>query len=298
MFEFGLGMADRLVKTDDGRVLSIVEGGDARGKPVFVLHGTPGSRLLYGPHVADASKRGIRLISYDRPGYGGSTPLPGRKVADVTRDVASIADHLGVERFALWGISGGGPHALACASLLPDRVVAAASLASPAPYPSPGLDWFSGQGEDNVAEFGAAMEGPEQLGRFLAPLREELLKADPASFGKMFETLLPPVDKAVLSGELGDFLVTNTKEGIRPGHEGWKEDDLAFVSDWGFKPADVTAPLLLWQGREDKMVPFTHGRWLAEHIPRAEARLSQEDGHLTLFQRRVPETHAWLLGHF
>ncbi|MDA4127370.1 MAG: alpha/beta hydrolase [Thaumarchaeota archaeon] len=286
------------MRTNDGRVLSVVEGGDGRGKPVFVLHGTPGSRMLYGRHATDASNRGIRLISYDRPGYGGSTPLPGRKVADVAKDVVSIADHLGVERFAVWGISGGGPHALACAARIPKRVVAAASLASPAPYPSPGLDWLSGQGEDNVAEFSAAMEGPERLDQFLVPLRVELLKADPVSFAKVFESLLPPVDKAVLSGELGDFLISSLKEGVRAGYEGWKEDDLAFVSDWGFKPADVSAPLLIWQGKEDKMVPFAHGLWLAEHIPGAEARLSQEDGHLTLIQRRVPETHAWLLRHF
>ncbi len=298
MLEFGMGIADRSVRTDDGRVLSIVEGGDVRGKTVFVLHGTPESRLLYGPHVTDASKRGIRLISYDRPGYGGSTPLPGRKVADATKDVASIADHLGVERFAVWGISGGGPHAIACAALLPKRVVAAASLASPAPYPSPGLDWLSGQGEANVAEYCAALDGPEQLDRFLAPLREELLKGDPEAMAKVLETMLPPVDKAVLSGELGDFLATSMKEGIKPGHEGWKEDDLAFVSDWGFRPADVSLPLLLWQGREDKMVPFAHDVWLAEHVPGVETRLSQEDGHLTLIQRRVPETHAWLLRHF
>ena len=254
--------------------------------------------MLYGPHVADASKRGIRLISYDRPGYGGSTPLPGRKVADVTKDVATIADHLGVERFAVWGISGGGPHAIASAALIPTRVVAAASLASPAPYPSPGLDWLNGQGEDNIAEYNAAMGGSEQLDRFLGPVREELLRGDPEGVAKVLETMLPPVDKAVLSGEFADFLASSMKEGLRPGHEGWKEDDLAFVSAWGFKLENVSAPLLLWQGRHDKMVPFAHGRWLAEHIPGAEARLSREDGHLTLLQRRVPETHAWLLEHF
>jgi pimeloyl-ACP methyl ester carboxylesterase len=298
LLEFGIGMVEQTVGAEDGRVLCVVEGGDAKGKPVFVLHGTPESRLLYGPHVADASERGIRLISYDRPGYGGSSPMPGRKVADVTKDVASIADHLGVERFAVWGISGGGPHALACAALLPKRVVAAASLASPAPYPSPGLDWLSGQGEDNVAEFGAAMGGPKQLDRFLAPLRELLLKGNPEGMAKILETLLPPVDKAAMSGELGDFLALSMKEGIRPGHEGWKEDDLAFISDWGFKPSDVSVPVLLWQGKEDKMVPFAHGLWLADHIPGVETRLSQEDGHLTLIQRRIPETHAWLLRHF
>jgi pimeloyl-ACP methyl ester carboxylesterase len=287
-----------LVDTDDERVLSVVGGGDGRGRPVFVLHGTPSSRMLYGPHVADATKRGIRLIGYDRPGYGGSSPLPGRKVGDAAEDVASIADHLGVERFAVWGSSGGGPHALACAALLPKRVVAAASLSSPAPYPSPGLDWLGGQGEDNIAEFSASLAGPEELDRFLAPLREKLLKADPEEMAKIMETLLPPVDKAALPGEFGEFELAATKEGIRQGYEGWKEDDLAFVSDWGFEPADVSTPLLLWQGREDKMVPYAHGVWLSEHVLGAEARFLEEEGHLSLYQHRVPETHAWLLKHF
>lgn len=112
-----------------------------------------------------------------------------------------------------------------------------------------------------------------------------------------FETLISPVDKAVLSGELGAFLASSIKEGIRPGHKGCKEDDLAFVSDWGFSPSDVSVPLLLWQGKEDIMVPFAHGLWLAGHIPGVEAHLSSEDGHLTLFER-VSETHAWLLRHF
>lgn len=291
-------MANRSVRTKDGRTLSVVEGGDGRGKAVFMLHGTPSSGMLYGPHSIDASKRGIRLIGYDRPGYGGSSPLPGRKVADVAEDIASIADCLGVERFAVWGISGGGPHAIACAALMPKRVVAAASLASPAPYHSPGLDWLSGQGEDNVAEWRAALTGSEELDGFLAPIRKGLLEADSEGITKMFETLLPPVDKAVLSGEFADFFASSIKASMRPGHEGWKEDDLAFVSDWGFSPADVSTPLLLWQGREDKMVPFAHGLWLAEHIPGVEIQLSQEDGHLTLFQRRVPEVHAWLLRHF
>jgi pimeloyl-ACP methyl ester carboxylesterase len=291
-------MIGQSVWTRDGRTLNVVEGGERKGKPVFALHGTPGSIMLYGPNVTDASKRGIRLISYDRPGYGGSAPMPGRKVADAAKDVATIADSLGLERFAVWGISGGGPHAIACAALLHDRVVAAASLASPAPYPSPGLDWLAGQGEANVAEFNASMAGPEQLSRFLEPLREQLLKAKPEDIARIFETLLPPVDKAALAGELGQFLASNAKDGIKSGYEGWKEDDLAFVSDWGFSPSDVSVPLLLWQGEWDKMVPFEHGRWLVEHIPGVEARLSPEDGHLTLIERRVPETHAWLLRHF
>ena len=291
-------MARRSVRTADGRVIHVAESGDVRGKPAFALHGTPGSIILYGPHVKDASRRGIRLISYDRPGYGRSSPRPGRRVADAASDVAAIADSLGLERFAVWGISGGGPHALSCAALLPKRVVAAASLASPAPYPSPGLDWLDGQGKDNVEEFGAAMAGPDELSRYLAPNRAQLLEAKPEEIARMLESLLPPVDRAAFTGEFGRYLASNMKEGLRPGYEGWKEDDLAFVSDWGFSPSDVSVPLLLWQGRHDKMVPFAHGSWLSKHIRGAEARLSSDDGHLTLYLNRVPETHAWLLKHF
>jgi pimeloyl-ACP methyl ester carboxylesterase len=286
------------VRTSNGRVLHVGEGGDRRGKPVFALHGTPGSVMLYGPHVSDASKRGIRLISYDRSGYGGSSPHPGRKVADAAKDVEAIADSLGLDHFAVWGISGGGPHALACAALRPNRVVAVASLASPAPYPSRGLDWLSGMGEDNVSEFKAAMAGPEQLSQLLEPQRAQLLKATPEEIAQLWESLLPPADKAVLTGKLGPFLASNLKKGLRTGYEGQRDDDLAFVSDWGFKPSDVSVPLLLWQGKHDKMVPLAHGQWLAEHIKGVEARLSPNDGHLTLFERRIPETHAWLLKHF
>jgi len=290
-------MIKHAVQTSDGRTLNVAEDGDKNGKPVFALHGTPGSILLCGLHVMDASRRGIRLISYDRAGYGGSSPHPGRKVASAAGDVATIADSLGLERFAVWGISGGGPHALGCAALLRDRVVATASLASPAPYPSEGLDWLGGQGEDNVTEFRASMAGPEELDRFLKPMRAQLIQAEPEDIAKIMESLLPQVDKAVLSGEIGRYLALNMKEGLRTGHEGWKEDDLAFISGWGFSPSDVKAPLLLLQGKHDKMVPYAHGEWLAENIHGAEARLSEDDGHLTLYER-VGEAHGWLLKHF
>lgn len=287
-----------LRSADGSRRLNVAEDGDPGGKPVFALHGTPGSMILYWPHVADASRNGIRLISYDRPGYGGSTPHPGRKAADAAKDVEAIADSLGLERFAVWGVSGGGPHALACAALLPKRIVAAATLASPAPYPASGLDWLEGQGEDNVAEFSASLAGPEELGRYLKTQREQLLNAEPEQVTELWESLIPPVDREVFVGGLGGFLVKNMREGFKSSYEGWKEDDLVFVTDWGFKVSDLALPLLLFQGRQDKMVPFSHGEWLAQHIKGAEARLSDDDGHLTLFERRVPEVHSWILKHF
>jgi len=286
------------VQTKDGRVLNVGEGGDRRGMPIFALHGTPGSLMLYPPNTADAMKRGVRLISYDRSGYGRSSPDPGRKVADAARDVATIADFLGLERFAVWGISGGGPHSLACAALLPKRVVAAASLASPAPYPSRGLDWFAGQGEDNVAEFKAALGGPGRLNRFLAPQRTQLLKATPEEITRLWDSILPRMDKAALSGELGQFLASSLKSALRLGFAGWRDDDLAFVSDWGFRLSEISVPLIILQGRHDKMVPYAHGRWLAKHLKGAETHLLPDDGHLTLLERHVPETHAWLLKRF
>src|SRR5262249_27118589 len=146
-----------------GRTLSVREGGAANGVPLLVQNGTPASSLLYGAHVADAEAKGIRLFSYDRPGYAGSTRKPGRIVADCVADVEAVCDALGVERFATWGISGGGPHALATAAGLPERCVAAAALASPAPYEADGLDFFAGMGEQNVEEFGAILEGEERL---------------------------------------------------------------------------------------------------------------------------------------
>src|ERR1700674_1036005 len=141
---------ERVVQAADGRTLRLEDGGDPRGKPVLMHHGTPGAGLLYPAAEADARQLGIRLIGYDRPGYGGSSPQPGRTVADCAGDVRAICAALGIDRLAMWGISGGGPHVLACAALLPDLVTAAASLASPAPYGADGLDFFEGMGELNA----------------------------------------------------------------------------------------------------------------------------------------------------
>src|SRR5581483_3132479 len=137
---------DRSVRTSDGRTLTVREAGDPAGVPVLLHNGTPGSGLLYEPHVRDAEEKGIRLFSYDRPGYGASSRKRGRSVADCAPDVEAVCDSLGVGRFCVCGISGGGPHALATAALLPDRVAAAASLASVAPFDAEGLDFLAGMG--------------------------------------------------------------------------------------------------------------------------------------------------------
>jgi pimeloyl-ACP methyl ester carboxylesterase len=288
-------MPEHVVVTAGGRELNVVEAGDPSGAAIVVHHGTPGSRLLFGPWIEDAERRGIRLIGYERPGYGGSTRQPGRNVADAASDVAAIADALEIGRLAVWGGSGGGPHALACAALLPERVAAAATLASVAPYPADGLDWLAGMGEDNIDEFSAALRGPEELEPLLERLVAGLLAADAEAIADQIRSLLSPPDAAVLTGEVASFMHGSTQAGLRGGIHGWLDDDLAFTKQWGFGLDEIAVPVLVWQGMQDKFVPPAHGEWLAAHVAGAEARLAPEDGHLTLTARRIPEVHAWLL---
>ncbi|MEK6222745.1 MAG: alpha/beta hydrolase [Chloroflexota bacterium] len=283
------------ISLTDGRHLSIIEAGVPDGIPVLTLHGTPGSRLIAPSWVEDAHSRGIRLISYDRPGYGGSSPHPGRSVASVTEDVAALAEQLGIDRLFVWGISGGGPHALACAALLPELVPAVASLASPAPYPADGLDWFAGMGEDNIVEFNAALESREAVEKFIEAQTPGLLGADAKGIVAELSSLLSAADAAVLTEDYASFMIDRMNEGIKDRRDGWIDDDIAFTKPWGFELDQIKTPLLLMQGALDKFVPFAHGEWLAARIPGAEARLLPDDGHLTLTANRIPEVHTWLL---
>jgi pimeloyl-ACP methyl ester carboxylesterase len=289
---------ERLIQTADGRTLAVEEYGDPSGRPVLVHNGTPSSRHLYQHAVADAAAQGLRLIGYDRPGYGGSSPHPGRTVADAAADARAICAALGADRVAMWGISGGGPHVLACAALLPDLVVAAASLASLAPYGADGLDWYAGMGQENVDDFRLYFADREAARQKVAKDREEALAETPEEVAKGLATLLTPTDAAVLTGELAEYLVWSTKQGLAPGDEGWWEDTEAHAGPWRFELARISVPVLLLHGREDKFVPFGHGEWLARHIPGVTARLLDHDGHLTLLENRIPEVHSWLSNFF
>jgi pimeloyl-ACP methyl ester carboxylesterase len=285
------------VVTPDGRILGVESGGDPSGPAVLVHSGTPGSRHIFGPVLRDAEARGIHIIKYDRPGYGRSTAQPGRSVADCAQDVRAIADAFGLERVAIWGASGGGPYALACAALLPDLVTAAASLAAPAPYGAEGLDYFAGMGQDNVESIRTYLDNPSATREQSRQDRDQMLATTPEGLHEGFGSLLSPADAAWMTLDIAADVVADIRLGLEPGDEGWWDDGVAQLSPWGFDLADIAVPVQVWHGAQDRFVPFQHGQWLAAHTPGAEPHLTDTDGHVTLINGRVPEVHEWLLQH-
>jgi pimeloyl-ACP methyl ester carboxylesterase len=286
---------EHVVEAPDGRRLHVLERGVAGGLAVIEHHGTPGSAGPHPDHVPLAVERGARLIVYDRPGYGESDADPGRTVAGAAADVAAIADALGADRFVTWGLSGGGPHALACAALLSERVAGAAALASIAPPDAGGLDLLAGMGAENVVEFGHAMEGRVALEPYLREMVPEILASTVPELVEIMRTVLSPPDLAVFDGREAELILSEMQRGLAPGPEGWLEDDLAFVQPWGFDVTAIDVPVLVVQGEQDLMVLSDHGRWLGERIPGADVRVLPEEGHLTLTLRRMPEILDWLL---
>lgn len=267
----------------DGRSVDVYIDGPSDGVPLVSHHGTPGAGLPYGPFVHAAAERGMRWVSYSRPGYASSTRAEGRSVADCVADVGAILDHLEAGRFYTTGGSGGGPHTLACAALLPDRVRACAAIASVAPRDAVDLDWMAGMGPENIDEFGAAEEGSDALERFLETEAKGLREATSADeLIDAMAGLLPPVDREALSGEYADATIESMHRSVQSGIWGWFDDDMAFLDDWGFSLDAIETPVALWQGRHDKMVPFGHGGWLAEHTAGARPHLLDDHGHLSI----------------
>jgi len=266
----------------DGRDLEIeVSGPD--GAPVLLFHhGTPGGSRQFRGMADEVHAHGHRLVTWSRAGYGASSRRPGRSVADEVDDARTVLDHLGAADCVVAGWSGGGPHALACGALLADRVRGVLCIAGVAPYDAEGLTFLDGMGQENHDEFGAALEGEETLRTYLEAARPELLAVTADQVSEQLETLLPPVDKESLTGEFGEFLALEFRQAVSVGIDGWLDDDLAFTRDWGFELADISVPTYVWQGSEDLMVPFTHGRWLAGRIPGVTAHLEQGEGHLSI----------------
>lgn len=270
------------LELSDGRVLDYLVEGPADGRPLVMHHGTPGAALRLPPVAEAAARHGLRFVTHSRPGYRDSTPQPGRTVADVAGDVTALLDALGADDFVTIGWSGGGPHALACAALLPDRCRSAAILAGVAPYRAEGLDWMAGMGQDNVAEFSAAASGVEALEKFLAEEGGGLRDVQPSHIIEAFGDLLSDVDKQAMRDGLADYLAASCRAAVSIGYDGWRDDDLAFLADWGFDLASIRVPVSIWQGDQDRMVPHAHGAWLSEHVPTATPHLVPGEGHLSL----------------
>ena len=279
---FDDALTPRQVRASDGRRLDVVTAGDGTRGTVIVHHGTPGAAALFGPLVAAGSQRGLRHVSYSRPGYGGSDRREDRSVASCATDVAAVADAVGAERFYTAGWSGGGPHALACAALLGDRVLAAASIAGVAPRHAEGLDWSAGMGEENIEEFAAADAGAEPLEAFLVAAQQSFGTVTAEQIQAALGDLLSEVDRAALTGAYADHLAETVRAALQPGIWGWFDDDLAFMRDWGFDLGDITVPTAVWQGAQDRFVPYSHGEWLAAHVAGAHAELRPDHGHLSL----------------
>ncbi len=285
-------MAQRL-SLSDGRSLELHEAGDPDGFPVIFHHGTPGAGTLY----ARWQTPGVRLVGYDRAGYGHSTRKPGRSVADVVADVHAVADALGFERFATWGLSGGGPHSLACAALCDERLVAAASLAGVGPYDAPDLDWLAGMGEGNQHEFALVLQGEKSLRPALEEERSGMMAVSAEQLREAMAPHLSPTDSSALTGELAAYFHGNMQHALETSADGWIDDDLAFAKPWGFDIAAIDRPVLVVQGGDDLMVPPAHGRWLAANVPGNVSRIDDAHGHMTLVEHLIPEVHEWLLSH-
>ncbi len=285
------------VQTADGRTLAVAEWGDPEGLPLFSFHGTPGGRIGWWQDPTIYRRYGLRRITFDRPGYAESTRLRGRRVADVVPDVERIAEALGIDRFVVSGGSGGGPHVLACAALLPDRVIRCEADVSIAPYGAEGLDWLDGQTEGNVIEFQTALEGEDASQRLCGDLRATAF--DRFSSGRLdwmgdgYD--LSPADIAQEERHYARIRA-HLVNALAPGADGWVDDNIAFTHPWGFDVADIRVPVLLTYGRSDVLVPAAHGDWLAAHIPGVTAWVDDVAGHFG-DDSTIDREYTWLAGH-
>jgi pimeloyl-ACP methyl ester carboxylesterase len=261
-----------VVLPDGGRLHVYDTGAGTGGRAELVVvwhHGSPNIGAPPRPLLHASTERGIRWVSYDRPGYGGSTPAPDREIASAARYTAAVADALDIDRFATMGHSSGGAYALACAALLPGRVLGAVSISTMAPYGAEGLDWFAGFAAAGAGSLGAAVRG------------RAAREAHEASDLEEPDIGFSPADEAALRDSWSWFIDV-VRPALDSGPAPRIDDDLAAVRPWGFDPARVAAPTLVVHGGQDRVVPASHGEWLAQRIPSAELWLRHDDGHITV----------------
>ncbi len=271
----------------DGRALGYAEYGAPGGKPVLHFHGCPSSRLEGRLADAIALRLGIRVIAVDRPGYGLSDFKSSRAIAEWPNDVVALADALGLERFAVMGLSGGGPYAAACAALSPERVTKAAIVSGVGPLDAPGA--MAGMMWLNRAAFALSHRAPWLLGGvfgFLLPV----LRRDPDRFFRWAAAVLSEADKAVLAErEPREVFAQSALEAFRAGTRGPARDVFLYGRPWGFRLSDIAVEVQLWQGEADVIVPVALGRHQAGAIPDCQARFFPGEGHFSLVVKKLEE---------
>ena len=266
----------------DGRVLDVLAGEASSRLGLLFHHGTPGNAPRYRSWFASAEARGLRPVGYSRPGYATSTRHPGRTVASMAADVTELLDQLGIDEFYTLGGSGGGPHSISCAALFPDRCRASAALVTIAPWGAEGLDYYADMAQMNIDEFEAALAGEAALRDYLAREGEQFRHISGQDMIEALGDALSPADQIVATGEWAEHESGGLRRALEHGFDGWVDDDLAFTKPWGFDLAAIRVPVHVWQGELDRLVPWAHGQWLADHIPGARFTLAKGEGHFSL----------------
>lgn len=275
------------IELQDGRQLAYRLFGDPAGMPAFYCHGFPSSsreaELLHDKAV----QQGLRIISADRPGYGGSDPLPERTIPAFADDLAALADRLGIGHFRLLGVSGGGPYALACAARLAERIIACALVAPLGPIHLPGL--LSRMGLSARLAFSLTRSAPRTMDRLLSgPLPAWVAGQDRLLDGLRL-TASAKADRVALSDPRAKRILNQTiADALSEGGVGARQDLVLYANEWGIEPASVKTPIELWQGEADRIVPPAHAHWYTRHLSRCTSHLLPEEGHYSLPLRHAP----------
>lgn len=290
-------LATHEVTGEGGELIRVEEFGEPDGKPVLVHHGSPGSRRLFQPDAELAAREfGLRLFSYDRPGYAGRARRSGRRIADVAADVRQIAVTLGIKRMGIWGFSGGGSYALACAALLPELVSGAAVFASFAPYGSPGLDFCAGMSAESAREVDLFFTDRATARQHWRQDADRLLATTSAPAGWMARWGDAAGTDDAHSWEVACHLAAGVRDSVTDGDGGWWDDWAAILTDWGCDLTAIRIPVRLWHGARDRAVPVVHGRWLAARVPGIVAHISESEDHTNVEHNHRHAAYAWLSG--
>jgi pimeloyl-ACP methyl ester carboxylesterase len=280
---------ERTVVSPDGRVLEVATIGDSAHPAVFFHHGTPGSASLVRTIEELATKGDLFIVTMSRAGYGASTRQEGRDVAAAVPDTRTVLDALGIDRYAVVGWSGGGPHALACAALDAPRCVAAWSLAGVAPFTAD-FDWTDGMGPENIEEMELAVKGGPEYEAHMEMIGTALGEATVDNVIELFGGLLSEPDKATLaSNDARELFADSLRQGFVNGWRGFFDDDRAMMSNWGFEPGAITVPVAVWFGDNDLMVPPTHAQWLLRTIATSKGHHYPGEGHLSIIANHFDE---------